>query len=678
MRDIVQAALVSQAIKSMRRAAAFTLLVTVVSFLLAQSCWAASQSRENCKNRGFDADGTIQACTDLLQKRSWDSFVHLHVRSVAWLAKQNCEQALSDENESIRLFLTDPLVARKKMSEEDRNFFRRGGFLGRIEIYLFCFLNYDKALSVVEEALAIYPDDTDLYNRRGLIYIQTKNFDQAFRDLQRAIDLADKKDVALNNRASVFNGLGDFDNAIRDANGAIAFNPRSEGAHVNRAVALSGKGEHGRAIEEINVALRLDPKNQAGPLAQRSKYHLKGGDLDSALKDISRSIALFEQSKVEPIIALCVRGDLFRFQGQLSRSLEDFDRAIRSRADFAAAYTGRGLTYERMGNLKNARTDFEKALGFPAQQYDNNLEAQTTARARLAALDSGEAQPVIPATTGKPVAPFSVTTPPLVAPVLAHPRLLPGSERQGRRVAPVIGNAAYQRAGILKNPLNDSEAVAAALRNIGFDEVMVATDTTKERLTAALQGFARASDNADWAVVYYSGHGIEMAGRNYLLPIDVTLRTDRDVQFEAVPVDQVMASIDGARKLKLIVLDACRNNPFADTIKRTGPREAVTLDASNVGEIGTRAVGRGLGEIKVKGASLVVFAAKHGQTALDGEGRNSPFAIALVQRIATPGVEMNKVFRLVRDDVLEATAGRQEPYTYGSLPGREDFFFVSK
>lgn len=678
MRDMVQTSFAPSATRLMRKAAAFILLVCIASLPLVPGCWAASQSRDNCRDKGYDADGTIQACTDLLQKRSWDSFVHLHVRSKAWLAKQDCERALTDENESIRLFLNDPLVARKKMSGEDRQFFRMHGFLGKIEIYLTCFLDYDKALSVVEEAMAVYPNQTDLYNRRGLIYIQTKNFDQAFRDLQRAIDLADKKDAAFNNRASVFNGLGDFDSAIRDADSAIAFNPKSGAAYVNRAVAFSGKGEQGRAIEDIDTKLRLDPDDQAGALALRGKYHLKRGDLDSALTDVTRSIVLFEKNKVAPIIALCARGDLFRFHGEFSRSLEDFDRAIRSRTDFAAAYTGRGLTYERMGDLKSARSDFEKALGFPAQQYDSNLEAQTTARARLAAFDSGQAQPVIPASTGKPVAPFAVATPPLAAPVLTHPRLQAGPERQGRRVALVIGNAAYQKAGVLKNPLNDSEAVAAALRNIGFDEVMVATDTTKERLTAALQGFARASDAADWAVVYYSGHGIEMAGRNYLLPIDVVLRTDRDVQFEAVPVDQVMASIDGARKLKLIVLDACRNNPFADTIKRTGPREAVTLDASNVGEVGTRAVGRGLGEIKVKGASLVVFAAKHGQTALDGEGRNSPFAIALVQRIATPGVEMNKVFRLVRDDVLEATAGRQEPYTYGSLPGREDFFFVSK
>lgn len=139
-----------------------------------------------------------------------------------------------------------------------------------------------------------------------------------------------------------------------------------------------------------------------------------------------------------------------------------------------------------------------------------------------------------------------------------------------------------------------------------------------------------------------------------------------------------MTAVDGAKKLRLILLDACRDNPFAPQMRRTAPRETVAASPTGGGIVATRSVGRGLGETKVPGATLVVYAAKHGQTALDGEGNNSPFAIALVQRLATPNVELNKLFRLVRDDVMEATAGRQEPYTYGSLPGREDFFFVQK
>ena len=137
-----------------------------------------------------------------------------------------------------------------------------------------------------------------------------------------------------------------------------------------------------------------------------------------------------------------------------------------------------------------------------------------------------------------------------------------------------------------------------------------------------------------------------------------------------------MAAAQGARKLRLILLDACRNNPFTPQARPSASsRATVAMGSTAVGLIGERSTG-GLGAVKVSGATLVVYAAKHGQTALDGQGNNSPFAIAMVQRLATPNVEINKLFRLVRDDVMEATAGRQEPYTYGSLPGREDFFFV--
>ena len=250
---------------------------------------------------------------------------------------------------------------------------------------------------------------------------------------------------------------------------------------------------------------------------------------------------------------------------------------------------------------------------------------------------------------------------------------------QGRRIALVIGNAGYKNVGALLNPEHDAAAIAASLRAIGFTTVMLVDDATREKMVSALRVFANEAANADWAVVYYSGHGMEVLGTNYLIPIDAKLATDRDAQTEAVPLDQVMASVEGAKRLKLVLLDACRNNPFLPQMRRTASLDVGVASGSSAGTtIAARSVGRGLGEIAVSGATLVVYAAKHGQTALDGEGDDSPFAIAIVQRIATPNVEINKLFRLVRDDVLEATAGRQEPFTYGSLPGHEDFFFVQK
>jgi uncharacterized caspase-like protein len=252
-----------------------------------------------------------------------------------------------------------------------------------------------------------------------------------------------------------------------------------------------------------------------------------------------------------------------------------------------------------------------------------------------------------------------------------------GAASADKRVAFVVGNGTYKNVAALPNPPIDAKSMAGALRNIGFETVTLAADATREKLIDALRNFTNEAEKADWAVVYYAGHGIEVNGQNYLIPVDAKLATDRDIQFEAIPLDQVLASLEGARKLKLVLLDACRDNPFTPQMRKTVAPEAAAVSTAG-GNVSTRSIGRGLGEVKVQGASLVVFAAKHGQTALDGDGGNSPFAVAMVQRMATPGVEINKIFRLVRDDVMEATAGRQEPYTYGSLPGKEDFFFVGK
>jgi uncharacterized caspase-like protein len=226
----------------------------------------------------------------------------------------------------------------------------------------------------------------------------------------------------------------------------------------------------------------------------------------------------------------------------------------------------------------------------------------------------------------------------------------------------VIGNSAYRSAPFLPNPQRDADTVAAALRQVGF-QVTVAGDLTRDKLIDALRLFARQAEGSDWALVYFAGHGIEMNGVNYLIPTDARLETDRDVDFEAVPLVQVMNAVEGAKKLRLVLLDACRDNPFARQMRRT---------------VASRSIGRGLGRLEPDVGTLVVYAARDGQVALDDDGgSNSPFAAALVKQIMVPGIEIRKLFDLVRDDVMEATRRRQQPFTYGSVPGRENFFFVS-
>ena len=231
--------------------------------------------------------------------------------------------------------------------------------------------------------------------------------------------------------------------------------------------------------------------------------------------------------------------------------------------------------------------------------------------------------------------------------------------RAETRVALIIGNSAYAAVPRLPNPVRDAASIAETLRQTGFQTVTLASDLSRAALIAVLNAFSEQAERADWALVYYAGHGIEVGGVNYLVPVDARLKSDRDIGDEALPLDRVLEAIDGAHKLRLVILDACRDNPFLGSMRRT---------------LASRSVGQGLARVEPEGGTLIAFAAKHGQTALDGGGEHGPFVQALVRRVATPGLEINKLFRLVHDDVLAATDRRQEPYVYGSLPG-EDFFF---
>src|SRR5580704_8310810 len=224
-----------------------------------------------------------------------------------------------------------------------------------------------------------------------------------------------------------------------------------------------------------------------------------------------------------------------------------------------------------------------------------------------------------------------------------------------KRVALVIGNSAYQSVTRLTNPVNDSGAMAETLNNAGFDVVDLKRDLSVNAMRRALREFSDKVRDADVAVVYYAGHGMEIDGTNYLIPVDAVLERDLDAFDEAIPLDRILAVIEPAKQLRLVILDACRDNPFNATMKRT---------------IGSRAVGRGLAKVEPTSPNtLIAFAAKAGSTASDGDSRNSPFTAALVKYLPKPGLDLRKAFGFTRDDVLRATNNRQEPFIYGSLGG---------
>lgn len=226
-----------------------------------------------------------------------------------------------------------------------------------------------------------------------------------------------------------------------------------------------------------------------------------------------------------------------------------------------------------------------------------------------------------------------------------------------KRVALVIGNSAYQNVVKLTNPVNDANAMTDTLKAAKFDIVEARRDLKATEMRRALRDFADKARDADVAVVYFAGHGIEVDGTNYLIPTDALLERDTDVYDEAFSLERILVTVEPAKKLRLVILDACRDNPFIKNMKRT---------------VATRAVTRGLAKVEPASPNtLIAYSAKAGSTALDGETRNSPFTTALVRHIATPGLDLRKAFGFVRDDVLKETGNRQEPYVYGSLGGND-------
>lgn len=219
------------------------------------------------------------------------------------------------------------------------------------------------------------------------------------------------------------------------------------------------------------------------------------------------------------------------------------------------------------------------------------------------------------------------------------------------KVALVIGNGAYRQVPALPNPPNDAADVAAAFLRLGFS-VRLVTDANYETMRRALLEFTQKARDSEMAVVFFAGHGIELNGENWLIPIDAELKSDLDTEQEAISLRAVMLMVSAASKLGLVVLDACRNNPFSARIRRTAA---------------VRSVGRGLVRVEPMSNVLVAYAAKDGTVAADGDSRNSPFTAALLRHLETPGLEINFLFRNVRDDVIAATGSEQEPFIYGSL-----------
>jgi hypothetical protein len=233
-----------------------------------------------------------------------------------------------------------------------------------------------------------------------------------------------------------------------------------------------------------------------------------------------------------------------------------------------------------------------------------------------------------------------------------------GAASAEKRVAFVVGNGTYKNVAALPNPSIDAKAMASALRNVGF-EVVEGSNLTRDKMTEKLLDFGKKAQGADVAVFFYAGHGIAIGGTNYLLPIDADIKSEMDVKLgAAINIDLTLDQTMSDAKVKLVLLDACRDNPFAAKIKSNAPS--------------TRSVSvqTGLAEMKSGEGTLIAFATGPGQTALDGkEGSNSPFTRALLANLTQPGVELQQAMTKVRAQVQEETNKGQLPWGNTNLTG---------
>ncbi len=245
--------------------------------------------------------------------------------------------------------------------------------------------------------------------------------------------------------------------------------------------------------------------------------------------------------------------------------------------------------------------------------------------------------------------------------ILLMPVILSLPAAAEKRVALVIGNSKYAQAAALPNPVNDANDISAALKRAGF-EVILGLDVDKREFDTNVRNFADLLENADAAIFFYAGHGLQVSGRNFLLPIDARVQSERDLDFDAVNLDFVLKQMELARadKTNIVFLDACRDNPFTGNLARS---------------MGTRSasIGKGLAQVDTGVGTFIAYSTQPGNVALDGTGRNSPFTAALAKHVVEPDRNLTSVMIEVRKDVLAATGGKQVPWDHSALTG--EFYF---
>lgn len=411
--------------------------------------------------------------------------------------------------------------------------------------------------------------------------------------------------------------LGQYERGIEDLDEALRLKPNMPNSLLPAIYAMRGLARHKLgmdelALEDMNRALQLDP-NFALLYPIRAIVYINRGELDRAISDCDKGLRLDPGS----IDALITRALALRMKGDFDRALVDLNEAIRLDPNRGLAYAGRGLTYLKKENYDQAIADLTRAMSLGMHKLDDLRVALRDAREAKAAL-----QLRVPPPKGA-----------------KRPEL-------SKRIALVIGNGEYQHIGRLPNAENDAADVGTALAGMGYRVFgHPKSNFTRAEMEAEIDAFQRAAIEADTALIWYAGHGQEFReqnedGRNWLIPIDARIDKPSDVYKAGVSMSRLLNAAVPARHLRLVVIDACRNNNLPSARRSIGPRLAV----------------------EQRSGMMIVFSTRAGTVALDGEGRNSPFAAAFLDAVRDKSrLDVRQFFGAVVRGTLERTRNAQEP-----------------
>jgi tetratricopeptide (TPR) repeat protein len=495
--------------------------------------------------------------------------------------------------------------------------------------------DYAKVIADTTEALRLKPNQA-LYNMRGSAYFDKGEDDIAIADFNDALRIGPPNATIFHNRGNAWHSKGDNHRAIADYDQAIRLNPKEAYSYQNRGVAKQALGDLDGALADINDAIRLNPALPS-PLINRTIIWRAKGDFDHAIVDATEAIGLAKANA--PVATLTPPGSVL-----------------------ISAYLHRALAYEAKGDYERAKQDFNATLEDVASDAGSKAN-QATAKVRLSLLS----EPVAP--SPPPPAPPSGETqtatstpvpPPTSSP--ASPPAVVANTNAGRRVALVMGNGAYAHVRALPNPPNDARSVAKSLRDIGF-AVSEGVDLDRAAMQKMTRDFLREAVRAQVALVYYAGHGVQIDGRNYLVPIDVQLQPGGKITDGMIDMDTILAGLDDQVRTNILILDACRNNPLEQRVASAAPSRAIEAGS---GLAAPSALGAGS---TLGAGTLIAFATAPGKVALDGQGDNSPFSAAVSRHIGTAGLEVQQMLTRVRAEVVAATGGKQVPWSNSSLLG---------